>query len=239
MVRRLESGARVLVFIDGQNVLQEARRLYGYGFGHPLVLAQSVLDGRTLQGVRYYSGIHLPRKRPDLHAASERRHALMRKVGVTVVTRPLRYRWEWGFDPDLVPDPYENRGKQETVNVEPYERPREKGIDLSLALDVVDLALDGMMDVAVIVSSDNDLTEAARVVHEMTGRAGGSRVSVEAAVFNEERTSVMLKHYDYTHQLRYQDFDNARDSFDYRQPLNATMEQAFIMSCGTLRPSAT
>ena len=167
---------------------------------------------------------------------AERRHALMRKVGVTVVTRPLKYRWEWGFDQDLLPEAYHHRGEEHQVDVSPYERAREKGIDLSLALDVVDLALSGAMDVAVIASSDGDLTEAARVVHQMTGQQG-SRVSVEAAVFNPRRSPIVLKHYDYTHQLREQDFDAARDSFNYRKSLDHTMEQAFIMACSPLRPA--
>lgn len=164
---------------------------------------------------------------------TDRRHNLMRRVGVTVDERQLRYRWEWGFDPKALPDPRRNQGRQIQVSVTPYQRPREKGIDLSIGLDVVDLALQGHMEVAIVVSSDNDLCEAARSTHQVTG--GGKRVSVEAALFNERRSPILLQHYDYTHQLRYPDFDAARDSFDYRNPVPQVMADAFAASVAPLR----
>jgi hypothetical protein len=97
----------------------------------------------------------------------------------------------------------------------------------------MDLALQGLMDVAVIVSSDNDLCEAARATHAATHRQG--RVSVEAALFTENRQPILMQHYDYTHQLRYQDFDAAKDSFDYKNPIPQMMETMFVSSCAPLR----
>lgn len=67
---------------------------------------------------------------------------------MTVVERTLRYRWEWGIDADALGDPRKHKGKLPTVKATPFERPREKGIDLALGLDVVDLALRGLLDVA-------------------------------------------------------------------------------------------
>jgi uncharacterized LabA/DUF88 family protein len=145
----------------------------------------------------------------------------------------LRYRWEWGFDQDQLPDPYENRGETQDVEVTPYQRAREKGIDLTLGLDVVDLALAGKMDVAVIVSSDTDLTEVARAVHQMTRRQG--RVSVEAALFTNKKM-VVLNHYDYTQQLRRDDFDECKDSFNYRETLDPMMVAAFTAACTSMQP---
>jgi hypothetical protein len=117
--------------------------------------------------------------------------------------------------------------------VTPYQRAREKGIDLAIGLDVVDLAARGWTDVAVILSSDNDLCEAARSTHQVTSGAG--RVSVEAALFNEQRRPILLPHYDYTHQLRYADFDAARDSFDYTSPVPLALANTFARSCDPLR----
>jgi hypothetical protein len=37
--------------------------------------------------------------------------------------------------------------------------PSEKGIDLALALEVVEFALNGVFDVAIVVSLDRDLEE--------------------------------------------------------------------------------
>lgn len=233
MARNTDPNARVLVFIDGQNAYKTCERLYGHGPCHPLVLAERVTQGRKLVGVRFYSGVHDPSVESVGRSRADRRHNLMRSVGVTVVERMLRYRWEWGFDPKALPDPRKNVGQRLQATVTPYQRAREKGIDLAIGLDVVDLALQGHMDVAVIVSSDNDLCEAARSTHEVTRQS--NRVSVEAALFNESRRPILMTHYDYTHQLRYQDFDAAKDSFDYKNPVPQVMADAFVASCASLR----
>jgi uncharacterized LabA/DUF88 family protein len=233
MARTIDPSARVLVFIDGQNAYKACRRLYGSGPCHPLLLAERVAQGRRLVGVRFYSGVHDPTVDPKGRSYTDRRHNLVRRTGVTVVERKLRYRTEWGFDPDSLPDARKSLGQTIKTSVTPYERAREKGIDLAIGLDVVDLALNGHMEVAVIVSSDNDLCEAARATHEAT-RARG-RTSVEGALFTDSRRPILLGHYDFTHQLRRADFDAARDSFDYHNPLPQAMADLFVNSCATLR----
>jgi hypothetical protein len=87
-----------MVFVDGQNVFKACERLFGRGQVHPVLIARSLLGGRKLVGSRYYSGVPDPRKDPLGNASASRRHALIRKTGVTVVERMLRYRWEWGLD---------------------------------------------------------------------------------------------------------------------------------------------
>jgi uncharacterized LabA/DUF88 family protein len=222
-----------MVFVDGQNAYKACERLYGHGACHPILLADRLRAGRNLVGVRYYSGVHDPTVDGRMRSRTDHRHNLMRRVGVTVVERPLRYRWEWGFDPSLLPDPRNNQGQHMQITVAPYQRAREKGIDLTIGLDVVDLAVRDCMDVAVIVSSDNDLCEAARSTHQVT--ASTNRVSVEAALFNERKRAILLPHYDYTHQLRYADFDAARDSFDYKAPIPQALANTFARSCDPLR----
>ena len=217
-----------MVFVDGQNVFKASERHFGRGQVHPILLARRLATGRRLVGTRYYSGIHDPHKRPDLHSTASRRHALMRRTGVTVVERKLRYRWEWGLGPIPLGPPDEHVGESREVEATPYERPREKGIDLALGLDAVDLAQRGAMDVAVIVSPDTDLTEVARMVHEMTRAT--RRVSVEAAVVNDARHAVLLEHYDFTHQIRRNDFEECRDEFDYRRGLDPSMVRMFLLT---------
>ncbi len=85
------------------------------------------------------------------------------------------------------------------------------------------------MDVAIIVSSDTDLSEVARVVHDVT--RSRARVSVEAAVIVGSRRLVLLEHYDFTHQLRRLDFDQFSDSFDYDTNLDEAMVEAFLGAC--------
>jgi uncharacterized LabA/DUF88 family protein len=229
VTRTIVETDRVIVFIDGQNQFKTCIERYGHGCCHPLLLAHILARGRTLQGVRYYSGVHDPHVNPELNAYVQRRHELMRKTGVTVVERALRYRWEWAHDARKLPDPRKHRGETLQVDVQPYKRAREKGIDLTLGLDVVELGLRGIMDVAIILSSDTDMTEVARVTHQMT-RTKDSKcpVSVEAAVFNDQGSAVLLEHYRYTHQLRRNDFEEARDEFEYKAALDPVMVELFL-----------
>ena len=44
-----------------------------------------------------------------------------------------------------------------------------------------------------------------------------------------------MQHYVYTHQLRYADFDAAKDSFDYTVPVPQIMETVFVKSCQSIR----
>ena len=64
--------------------------------------------------------------------------------------RPLWYPRDWG-EPACV------------------ERPREKGIDVSLAIDMVELALDGAYEVGILFSRDNDLLPPIELVRKRGG----------------------------------------------------------------------
>lgn len=125
-VRRTEPEARVMVFIDGQNVFKTCERVFGRGLVHPCLLGTLLAKDRKVVGIRYYSGIHDPRKEPQLNAAANRRHALIRRTGVTVVERTLRYRWDWGIDITALGDPSSHQGSPPNVTATPFERPREK-----------------------------------------------------------------------------------------------------------------
>lgn len=223
-----------MVFVDGQNVYKCCSEIFRHPYCHPLLLARHLAGGRRLAGVRYYSGIHDPRVNPELNARIQRRHDLIRRSGVTVIPRMLRYRWEWGLNAvhqRELPDARAHEGEERQVTVSPYQRAREKGIDVALALDVVDLAQKNYMDVAILVSGDTDLSEVARVVHDVTRTSPTGRVSVEAAVITSGRRPIVLSHYDYTHQVRGEDFGPIRDDFDYTAPLNRADVDAFLRVC--------
>lgn len=115
-----------------------------------------------------------------------------------------------------------------------YQRPREKGIDLALALDVVDLALRDAFDVGIIVSSDADLCEVPNSIHRHMGHAFKHQMSIEAAVFNDRPSPVMMRNYSYTHQLTRNDFETARDSFNYHQELDPVLVQVLCSTCDGL-----
>jgi len=72
-------------------------------------------------------------------------------VRVTVTLRTLAYPRGW-------PD-----------KCEPGEKPREKGIDVALAIDFVAMAVRGEYDVGILMSTDTDLKPALAVA-DLTGR---------------------------------------------------------------------
>lgn len=83
----------------------------------------------------------------------------MRRAGVSVTSRTLQYHWETIEHPD--------------ASTEEILVWREKGIDLRLGLDVVRLARNDELDVAVIFSQDQDLAEVALEIRDI-GRSTGA-----------------------------------------------------------------
>ncbi len=145
--RRTGDHAKVMVFVDGQNLCTSCAERFGRPHCHPLLLPRHLAGNRRLVGVRCYSGLHDPRGNPPLNARVQRRHHLIRRTGVTVVERQVRHRWERGSMQSDLPDPRGREGTTETVQLAPHRRAREKGVDVALALDVIDLAQNGHVDV--------------------------------------------------------------------------------------------
>ena len=77
----------------------------------------------------------------------------MRRTGILVTSRPIRYREEKIELPDG------------TIHM--VETPQEKGIDLRIGLDVVRMARNNQLDVAVIFSQDQDLAEVAEDIRDI------------------------------------------------------------------------
>jgi uncharacterized LabA/DUF88 family protein len=142
---------RVIAFIDGQNLYHCARTAFGYSYPNydvrKLVLALCQSKQWQLSEVRFYTGIPDARDDPRWHAFWSKKLAVMGRAGVHVFSRPLRYRNQSMTLPD---------GSTHTVLVG-----EEKGIDVRLALDVIRLAHRNEYDVALVLSQDQDLSEAA------------------------------------------------------------------------------
>lgn len=140
---------RTFVFIDGQNLYWAARHAFGYHFPNydPLALARIVTQSRgwELDTVHFYTGI------PDIHDNDTwnkfwtAKLAVMGSRGVATYARHLKYRNQTIRLPD---------GTSTTILVG-----QEKGIDIRIALDVVRMARLDMLDVALIFSQDQDLSE--------------------------------------------------------------------------------
>jgi uncharacterized LabA/DUF88 family protein len=143
-----EAPLRVVVFIDYQNVLNDARaafhsRPFGpadgqvdpIGLGRLLAGKQALGESgkRACHEVRVYRGRPDPRKEPQTNAAHMRQCQAWENAGAKVLTRPLRYPRNW-----------------------PKERAEEKGIDVQIAIDMVMMAINKDLDVAILASTDTD-----------------------------------------------------------------------------------
>lgn len=216
-----DPNARVMVFVDGQNLYQRCKSIFGYPMCHPHLLAEALAGARTNHPprTRFYTG----RPNPNIEGESQkvrnldRRLAAMRKVGVDVITRPLRYHWEWGHRARL-PEPKPGAPEQ-TVNLSPYARPSEKGIDLVMGLDVMEFVLSEKCDVAIIVSLDRDLYEIPQAIRHVAGDLERP-VRVEAAVpvSSGRRKPKVLSQFHYTHQITRELFERVRDDTFYAAP---------------------
>ena len=153
---------RAVSFIDGQNLYRHAKDAFGHHHPNydPRKLAGAVCAdcGWINCGVRFYTGVPSADRSPMWHGYWTRRLTALRRAGIVVTSRSLRYRAEEIRLPD---------GSILKHSVE-----REKGIDLRLGLDVVRMARNAELDVAILFSQDQDLSEVAREVRDISRSAG-------------------------------------------------------------------
>lgn len=149
---------RAVAFFDGQNLYHHAKAAFGHYHPNydPEKLFNAVCDAHkwTPSGIRFYTGTPTALKDHMWHGFWANRLLAMRRAGILVVSRPLRYRTVNVTLADGTPS---------TVEVA-----EEKGIDVRLALDVMRLALSNQFDVAVIFSQDQDLSEVAAEMREIS-----------------------------------------------------------------------
>lgn len=137
--------------MDYQNTYKCAREAFQYendraseGQVHPIALGELICaskPGVQLQSVRIYRGIPNSNKQPQAHAATQRQISYWRRnTRITVITRPLKY------------PPGANA------------KPREKGIDVALAIDFTVMAVRQEYDIGIIFSGDTDLMPALEAV---------------------------------------------------------------------------
>jgi len=163
----------VVVFLDYQNVYWSARSTYHapgsptrrIGNIHPAKLGALLADmspsARTFAGVRVYRGMPSANLDPRSHRAWQRQATAWKASGAVVVTQALRYPPGWPNTPS-------------------GQHPQEKGIDVALAVDLVDFAHRGEYDVAIVFSLDADLLPALERVQDIGLRTGRPRVEVAA-----------------------------------------------------------
>jgi len=193
---------RVMVFIDYQNVHLSGHEIFCMREApledclvHPLRLAELLVDrrapGGTLEQVRVYRGRPNPQHQPVLAGYNDRQtSAWIRDPRVTVLRRMLRYPRDYG-QPGCV------------------ERPREKGVDVHLAVDLVRLGLQRENDVAILCSRDTDLVPALEAVRDLHGP------HVEVATWKGQSRLRLPGRPLWCHSLTQQDWDAVRDRTPY------------------------
>lgn len=136
---------RVAVFIDYENAHRGGHGRFA-GVGQqmyetvldPLKVANRVLamrrGGGELVGVHVYRGRPLPMFQPEATSANDILAAAWEKDGVHVTRRDLKY----------------------ITDDDGIWRAQEKGIDVALAIGVIEAAMNGDFDTAVVFSNDTD-----------------------------------------------------------------------------------
>lgn len=147
-----------MAFFDGQNLYQHAKEAFGHHYPNydPVKLHQAICaaEGWRPTLARFYTGVPSPAESPMWASWWSNRVIAMKRAGIHVTTRRLRYHKEEVFGPD---------GKLQMVTTA-----QEKGIDLRLALDLVSLARKKQFDVALIFSQDQDLNEVVQEIAEIS-----------------------------------------------------------------------
>ena len=203
---------RVVVFIDYQNVYHRARASFfegadppvQVGHVHPLRVGELLCDlgrsedpGRVLAGLRVYRATPDVRSGADLERAAKIQMARWATTeGVKVCERPMDYIET------------KRRGRVHWVG-------REKGIDVMLAVDLVDMARTDIYDAAVVFSADTDLLPALEAAVRIGKR-------IETATWRgpgDNRGPLRIKQQNlWNHYLDLSHFDLVRDDTDYLKP---------------------
>lgn len=194
---------RVVLFIDYQNAYREARRTYHLesdpfwcGQFDPGRLGELLVERspypRSLGEVRVYRGMPANEQDPKSYAAARRQiDRWTQHPKVTVITRTLTYRTG--------------------------ERPREKGIDVALAVDFVTLAQRKLFDVGLLFSRDTDLKPALEYVCEQQRAWGKPRAEVVAWRRDDQRSGRLsaVGHKVFCHWISEPEYTSVADSDDY------------------------
>jgi uncharacterized LabA/DUF88 family protein len=149
---------RTIAFVDGQNLYHSARSVFGYSYPNYDIenLAESVCLSRGWQlvQVQFYTGIPSATDNPFWNTFwTKKLAALGTRPNVSVYSRLLMYRNKTVDVPGF--------GAYTFLNGE------EKGIDVRLALDVLDATYRNELDVALIFSQDQDLNELADLIRQV------------------------------------------------------------------------
>lgn len=153
-----------------------------------------------LSGVRIYRGQASNIRDRKGYTASRRQYSVWESDPlITIVSRTLNYPPGW-------PDSHQ-----------PGEKPREKGIDVALAMDFAIMGMRHEYDVGILFSMDTDLKPSLEFVTDLTRARGKPRAEVAAWSAPDQkngRLSVSGKQI-YCHWIGEDVYDGVRDNTNY------------------------
>lgn len=151
---------RVVAFIDGQNLYHSVKEAFGYSYPNydlgklcsKICLREA---GWVLKQTRFYSGIPKETDNKYWHTFWKKKLSVMgRAPNMFIYTRELKYRILKFKDTAGV----EHTGFTGV----------EKGVDVRIALDIIRLAYKRELDVALVFSQDQDLSEVAMEIRNIS-----------------------------------------------------------------------
>jgi uncharacterized LabA/DUF88 family protein len=135
------NGGRVMIFIDGSNFYRCLEEQFGRGRVDYGKLTSALSGQRPLVRTYYYNAVVIEREVPQMYQDQQRFLARLRNTPYIEVRLGRLVR----------------RG--ETVV--------EKGVDVRLATDMLNMAFRNTYDTAILVSGDGDYADAVRAVKDM------------------------------------------------------------------------
>ena len=149
---------RTIAFFDGQNLFRHAKEAFGHYHPNydPTKLFNAICTRKSWNptSIRFYTGTPDVNKDATWHKYWNNRLLSLKRSGILVESRPLKYR---SINITL---------RDGTIHT--TDTCQEKGIDIRIALDVIRLTIKNQLDVAVIFSQDQDLAEVAKEVKDIS-----------------------------------------------------------------------
>ena len=197
---------RVVAFFDGQNLFHAAREAFGYSCPNydvrKLTARVCASKGWTVEEARFYTGVPDCSDNPTWNHFWTHKLAMLGRQGVKNFSRPLRYR--------------NRRIKLPNGTEHTYLAGEEKGIDVRIAIDIIRMAHLKRYDIALIFSQDQDLSEVAEEIRDISLEQ--SRWIKIASAFPVSPTSRNIRGVEKTDWITIDRtlYDSALDTRDYR-----------------------
>ena len=191
--------SKVVIFLDYQNIIKTGKEIFKLNkLTHisPSILGNILQErfgqAREIKEIRVYTGIPSKIREPKSYSSFNKRISNWKTdPKVTVIYRPISYPPGW---------PNKSR---------PGEKPREKGIDVKLAVDFVNLAVKNETNTGILFSVDSDLKSALEFITQ-----NNFEFKAEVAAWRSKRDfQVRLSlsgNKPYCHWFEFNDFNRMR-----------------------------